>query len=122
MVIQTYTDSVRLGQRDLDIMSFVSTQVAIAIEHVRAEQVTIQRTKELKALYDTSLDIISTHELPILLETIVERAARLLNASMPAGCIYAMQSVEKSAAWSVITPSKITVARCSSMAKAPPGR
>ena len=81
MVIQTYTDSVRLVQRDLDIMSFVSTQVAIAIERVRAEQATSQRTKELKALYDTSLDIISTHDLPILLETIVERAARLLNAS-----------------------------------------
>ncbi len=86
MVIQTYTDSVRLGQRDLDIMSFVSTQVAIAIERVRAEQATSQRTKELKALYDTSLDIISTHDLPTLLETIVERAARLLNAS--AGGLY----------------------------------
>ncbi len=86
MVIQTYTDSVRLGQRDLDIMSFVSAQVAIAIERVRAEQATNQRTKELKALYDTSLDIISTHDLPTLLETIVERAARLLNAS--AGGLY----------------------------------
>jgi PAS domain S-box-containing protein len=81
MVIQTYTDSVRLGQRDLDIMSFVSAQVAIAIERVRAEQATNQRTKELKALYDTSLDIISTHDLSILLETIVERATGLLNAS-----------------------------------------
>jgi signal transduction histidine kinase len=86
MVIQTYTDSVRLEQRDLDIMSFVSAQVAIAIERVRAEQANNQRTKELKALYDTSLDIISTHDLPTLLETIVERAARLLNAS--AGGLY----------------------------------
>jgi PAS domain S-box-containing protein len=86
MVIQTYTEKVRLEQRDLEIMSFVSTQVAVAIERVRAEQAMSQRTKELKALYDTSLDIISTHELPVLLETIVERAARLLNAS--AGGMY----------------------------------
>ncbi len=86
MVIQTYNDSVRLEQRNLDMMSFVSTQVAIAIERVRAEQVTGQRTKELKALYDISLDIISTHDLPVLLETIVERAAKLLNAS--AGGLY----------------------------------
>ncbi len=86
MVIQTYNDSVRLEQRDLDMMSFVSTQVAIAIERVRAEQATGQRTKELKALYDISLDIISTHDLPVLLETIVERAAKLLNAS--AGGLY----------------------------------
>jgi PAS domain S-box-containing protein len=86
MVIQTYTDSVRLEQRDLDIMSFVSTQVAIAIERVRAEQATSQRTKELKALYDISLDIISTHDLPTLLDTIVERAVRLLEAS--AGGLY----------------------------------
>lgn len=86
MVIQTYNDRVRLEQRDLDIMSFVSTQVAIAIERMRAEQVTVQHTRELKALYDTSLDIISTHNLPTLLNTIVERAARLLNAS--AGGLY----------------------------------
>ena len=86
MVIQTYNDSVRLGQRDLEIMSFVSAQVAVAIERVRAEQASFHRTRELKALYDTSLDIISTHDLPSLLETIVERAAELLNAS--AGGMY----------------------------------
>ena len=95
MVIQTYTDSVRLEQRDLDIMSFVSAQVAIAIERMRAEQATSQRTKELKALYDTSLDIISTHDLPTLLETIVERAVRLLDGS--AGGLYLCDAMNREA-------------------------
>jgi len=40
-----------------------------------------RRVEELNALQETVLDITAAHDLPTLLETIVERAARLLDAS-----------------------------------------
>ncbi len=52
----------------------------------RAEEVLRRRADELAALYATSLDITAPHDLPVLLRTIVERAARLLNA--PSGGLY----------------------------------
>ncbi|MCX6031719.1 MAG: PAS domain S-box protein [Chloroflexi bacterium] len=47
----------------------------------RAEEALRQRVEELAALYATSLDLVTPHPLPDLLRAIVERAARLLNAS-----------------------------------------
>jgi len=38
MAVQTYADGVRYSQRDLDILGFVSTQVALSIERKRAEE------------------------------------------------------------------------------------
>lgn len=38
MVVQTYTEAVRLGVADLEILVFVSTQVAMAIERRRTEE------------------------------------------------------------------------------------
>jgi PAS domain S-box-containing protein len=38
MAVQTYAEGVRYSQRDLDILSFVSTQVALSIERKRAEE------------------------------------------------------------------------------------
>jgi PAS domain S-box-containing protein len=38
MVVQSYTEKVRFGKRELDILSFVSSQVAMAIERKRAEE------------------------------------------------------------------------------------
>jgi two-component system cell cycle sensor histidine kinase/response regulator CckA len=49
-------------------------------ERAAAEQALRERIAELSALQSTVLDITSPHELPSLLQTIVERAARLLNA------------------------------------------
>jgi PAS domain S-box-containing protein len=50
-------------------------------EHKRAEQGLRRRAEELAALQATLLDVTAPHELPALLQTIVERAARLLNAA-----------------------------------------
>jgi PAS domain S-box-containing protein len=38
MVVQTYQDTARLGEADRDLLTFVSTQVAMAIERKRAEE------------------------------------------------------------------------------------
>ncbi len=50
-------------------------------EHKQAEAALRRRAEELAALQDTLLDVTAPHELPALLQTIVERAARLLHAS-----------------------------------------
>ena len=55
-------------------------------ERKRAEEALRRRAEELAALQATVLDITGPHDLPILLQTIVERAARLLGA--PAGGMY----------------------------------
>jgi PAS domain S-box-containing protein len=55
-------------------------------ERKRAEEALRRRAEELAALQATVLDITGSHDLPILLQTIIERAARLIGA--PAGGIY----------------------------------
>ena len=55
-------------------------------ERRKAEAALRRRAEELAALQATVLDITGPHDLPILLQTIVERAARLLDA--PAGGMY----------------------------------
>ncbi|MCX6031006.1 MAG: PAS domain S-box protein [Chloroflexi bacterium] len=63
MVVQSYTEGIRLGQRDVDIMTMVSAQVAMAVERKRAEaevrtlnaeleQRVIERTAELAQAND----------------------------------------------------------------------
>jgi diguanylate cyclase (GGDEF)-like protein/PAS domain S-box-containing protein len=55
-------------------------------ERKQAEEALRRRAEELAALHTTSLDITAPHDLPTLLHTIVERAARLLDA--PSGGMY----------------------------------
>ena len=50
------------------------------VERKRAEEALRRRADEMVALQATVLDITTSHDLPTLLQTIVERAARLLNA------------------------------------------
>jgi PAS domain S-box-containing protein len=50
MAVQTYTEAVRLTERDKDILAFVSTQVAMVIERKQAES---QRDATLEALQES---------------------------------------------------------------------
>jgi K+-sensing histidine kinase KdpD len=50
MAVQTYTEENRLQETDLDVLMFVSTQVAMAIERKQADQALQQQARELKAL------------------------------------------------------------------------
>ena len=88
---------------DTELLSLFATQAAIAIrnarlyeqaqqeiaERKRAEEALRRRADELAALQATVLDITAHHDLPTLLETIVERAAHLLDA--PSGGMYLCQ-------------------------------
>ena len=56
LVAQTYTEGTRFGEREKDILQFVSTQVAMAIERKRAEEAVRASEARLKALLDSALD------------------------------------------------------------------
>ncbi|MBM2847946.1 MAG: hypothetical protein HW418_888 [Anaerolineales bacterium] len=78
--LQAYTDE------HLALLTGVASQAAIAIENARLFEAEERRAKMLAALHATSLDITFQHDLPTLLCTIVERAARLIGA--PSGGLY----------------------------------
>jgi PAS domain S-box-containing protein len=65
---------------EIDFLMMLAGQAAIAIEHARLFDETHRRARELAMLYETTRDLAAEHALPALLQTIVERAARLLNA------------------------------------------
>ena len=71
---------------DQEAMEALSVAVAEALMRKRAETAVQRRAEELAALQATVRDITGPSDLPILLQTIVERAARLLDA--PAGGMY----------------------------------
>ncbi len=90
MVVQDYNDPKALGERELRILEFVSSQVASAIQRKRAEDALREseafirrRADELSALYETIRDISTQREIESLMRIIVDRAAHLLGA---AGC------------------------------------
>src|SRR6267143_1387894 len=56
LVAQTYVEGIRFGEREKDILQFVSTQVAMAIERKRAEEAVRTSEAQLKALLDSALD------------------------------------------------------------------
>jgi two-component system cell cycle sensor histidine kinase/response regulator CckA len=60
LVAQTYTPGVRYGEREKEILQFVSTQVAMAIERSHAEADLRASEARLKAIIDAALDAVIT--------------------------------------------------------------
>jgi PAS domain S-box-containing protein len=56
LVVQTYGGGFRYGQRERDILTFVSGQVALAIERKRAEQLLRQSEEQYRTLIDNIQD------------------------------------------------------------------
>ncbi|MBI1967608.1 MAG: PAS domain S-box protein [Gemmatimonadetes bacterium] len=59
VVVQTYTEGVRFGEREQEILHFVSTQVAMAIERKRAEERLRDSERRFRALIEHSSDAIA---------------------------------------------------------------
>jgi len=81
--VQTRGWPVRDAQGKIAGFSAITRDVT---DFKRAEEALRRRAEELAALQATVLEIIARHDLPTLLQTIVERAARLLHA--PGGGMY----------------------------------
>jgi PAS domain S-box-containing protein len=60
LVVQTYAPGVRYGEREKEILQFVSTQVAMAIERSRADADLRTSEARLKAIIDAALDAVIT--------------------------------------------------------------
>ena len=56
LVAQSYDDHVRFGERDLELLQFVSTQVARAIERKEAEEVLRRSERRFRTLIENSSD------------------------------------------------------------------
>lgn len=65
---------------EIDALRTAADTLGAAIRRRQIETVLRRRAKELTALHATTLDIIKNEDLPSLLEDIVERAVRLLDA------------------------------------------
>lgn len=70
MVTQTYTEGARFTQGHADLLTFVSTQVAMAIESKRAQEKILQQAERLSLLNTISNALSSTLNLDDLLEII----------------------------------------------------
>ncbi len=68
MAVQSYTDGVHFDQKDLNLLEFVSTQVAQVIERKRMEQeiVSLSLTDELTGLYNRrGFSLLAEHEMKL---------------------------------------------------------
>jgi PAS domain S-box-containing protein len=88
MAVQDYHNSTAFGVREQRIMEFVSSQVAMVITRKRAEEALREndrrlqrRADELAVLYETTREMSSQRDTQTLLQTVVDRAAFLLNAA-----------------------------------------
>src|SRR5919108_635499 len=60
LAVQTYTPGVRYDKREKELLQFVSSQVALAIERSRAEEESRASAARLNAIIDAALDAVIT--------------------------------------------------------------
>ena len=79
----------RVEERTVELRAINASLQHEILERKRAEEALASHTREMVALYETSLEVSSQPDLPTLLQAIVERAARLLGT--PMGSLYLMK-------------------------------
>jgi GAF domain-containing protein len=92
--VHSKTDRFAFNEDDLQILSLMATQAAIAIQNVRLFDESKRRTHALESLHRISLEITSHRQIPQLIESILERAIELLRAE--GGGLYALDEADQS--------------------------
>ncbi len=82
------SDRYAFNEDDLQILSLMATQAAIAIQNTRLFEQTHDRAHTLGELHQTALEITGYRQMPELLNSILERAVELLGAK--GGGLYAL--------------------------------
>jgi diguanylate cyclase (GGDEF)-like protein/PAS domain S-box-containing protein len=54
VVVQSYSEEIRFNQEDLNLMEFVSSQIALAIDHKRAAEMLHQSNERYRGLFEDS--------------------------------------------------------------------
>src|SRR5438132_2733373 len=75
LVAQTYTPGVRYGETEKQILQFVSTQVAMAIERKRAEEQLQASERKYRLLFETSPEAMLVYDFETLRILAVNQAA-----------------------------------------------
>jgi HD-GYP domain-containing protein (c-di-GMP phosphodiesterase class II) len=73
MAVQSYTERVRYGEKEMNIMEFVSTQVAIAIERKRSFEEIRRHLQRLNALRIIDVALTSSFDLRLNLSVLLEQ-------------------------------------------------
>jgi two-component system sensor histidine kinase DevS len=69
-------------ERDEEIVKLLSAQAAVAIRNAALYEAESRRADEWRALFDLSREVTATDDLPVLLDSVVRRAAKLLDADV----------------------------------------
>ena len=83
-----------LPEEEMELLSSIAGQAAVAIENSRLYAETKHRAEELSALYQVHLDVAAELELRPLLETIMQRAIDLLRGDTGGLYLYDSESQE----------------------------
>lgn len=93
LTVQDGGDPAAYGPAECSLLEFAASQLALVLDRRRAETALLEnearirrRADELTALYETTRDLATQHDIAALLQAIVERAASLLGS--PAGAIF----------------------------------
>jgi PAS domain S-box-containing protein len=81
MVTQSYTEGIRFSQADADMFTFVSTQVAMAIERVRLYAAEKRRATRLIEILQLSMKLVTSYEKNAMLNHLVARAAEIMESA-----------------------------------------
>ena len=75
LVIQSYTEGVRYGEREMEILQFVSTQVAMAIERKRVEERLKESETKYRLIFEASPEAMWVYDVATLRFLAVNDAA-----------------------------------------------
>jgi len=81
MVTQSYTEGIRFSQADSDMFTFVSTQVAMAIERIRLYAAEKRRAARLIEILQLSMKLVTSYEKNAMLNHLVARAAEIMESA-----------------------------------------
>ena len=91
LVVQSYTEGVRYGEEEKDILQYVSHQVAMAIEHKRADEALRESENKYRTIFET------TGTATVIVEE--DTTISLANKEFARLCGYSRAEVEGKKSW-----------------------